>query len=533
MIRLHKIIPIFVCSLLVLSVLSIASTQTSAADFEISQASDYITYFGGSLAEDATKVAFDNSGNTILIGQTSSTDLPVTSSAFQSTYGGGDWDAFIAKFSPAGDLLFSSYLGGSGYEHITVVNVDAENNMVVAGTTGSTGLPTTTGALHESHIGSFDGFVFKLAPNGTILYGTYFGGTGEDWIYGMEFDESGNYLFSGWTNSLGLATGGVHQNTFGGGIADAFIARLSEDFTTKQMFSYFGGPGDDRAWFMTIDHAYNYLLSGVASSGFPISGGAYQSVHGGGFDAYLTKISYDGATLMFSTFLGGSEDDLGTGLDVDSQHNIILTGDTQSDDISTLNAIQPTFAGGTNDFLASKFNSTGHPYFVTYIGGELTDRCWDCRVDNEDNLVLVGRTYSPDFPALNGMNDTKADGMDACALKLSSDGQTILASTFIGGNNEDIGEGIAVDGDGNVVVTGRTLSSDFPTTDGAYQEEKAGLSDVFICHTAFTPPTTPTPTTSPTTPNGGTPPDMTLILVAAGGGVVVVVVLAVVYAKRR
>jgi len=514
------------CCLFIISLISITTPQTVADQFELSQTSNYITYFGGTNIEDATKVAFDNEGNTILIGQTQSTNLPVTSNAFQSEDGGGDWDAFIAKFSPTGALLFCSYLGGIGYEHITAINVDADNNMVVAGTTESSGLPTTSGALHETPLGLTDGFIFKIAPNGTILFGTYFGGTGEDWIYGMEFDASGNYLFSGWTNTEDLGTFGVHQDTYGGGAADAFVARLSADGSTLQMFSYMGSVGDDRAWSMTVDHSYNFIFSGVASWGYPISGGAYQNIHGGGYDAYLTMVSQDG-TLQFSTFLGGAEDDLGLGVDVDSLGNIILTGDTESDDINTLNAVQQDFAGGTNDFFASKFNRTGYPYYVTYIGGNQTDRCWDARVDADNNLVLVGRTSSFDFPALNGLNDTKSGGFDACVTKLSSDGQTIIASTFIGGSGEDIGEGIAVDTEGNIVVTGRTWSSDFPTTNGAYQEESAGLSDVFVCHAPFQSRSTTETTTLPP-PDG----DMTLVWVGVSTAIIVIV-LAIALVRKR
>ena len=541
-----KYVVIVIGFLMVLGVfLPATSADPIVKTHVISEGPDFITYFGGTNIEDATKVAFDNDGNTILIGQTQSTNLPVTGNAFQSEYGGGgDWDAFIAKFSPTGELLFSSYLGGNGYEHITVVNVDADNNMIVAGTTGSSGLPTTSGALHETPLGANDGFVFKIAPNGTVLLGTYFGGTGEDWIYGMEFDASGNYLFSGWTNTAGLATSGVYQDTYGGGVADAFVARLSADCTTLQMFSYVGGVGDDRAWSMTVDGSYNYLISGVASSGFPISGGAHQSIHGGNYDAYLTKVSYSGTSLNFSTFLGGNSDDLGLGVDVDSNGDIILTGDTESDNINTLNAVQQDFAGGSNDFFASKFSATGHPYFVTYIGGNATDRCWDARVDADDNLVLVGRTSSFDFPALNGLKDTISDGFDACVTKLSSDGQTIVASTFIGGGGEDIGEGIAVDTEGSIVVTGRTFSIDFPTTDGAYQEENSGLTDVFVCHAPFqarpvteTSTTTTTETTTNTTTNPTTPPttpegDMTLIF-AAVGGVFIVVIIAVIVLRKK
>ncbi|MFW9813121.1 MAG: hypothetical protein ACFFF9_11745 [Candidatus Thorarchaeota archaeon] len=531
--RSHRMVCIVVAGLLFLS----SASSVAANQFVPAIGSTFITFFGGSNFEDATKVAFDNDGNTILIGQTQSDNLNTTDNAFQPDEGGGDWDAFIAKFNPMGELAFCSYLGGTDYEHITSVNVDVDNNIVVAGTTASTGLPTTPGALHETLIGSTDGFVFVIAPNGTILYGTYFGGAQEDWIYGMEFDDSGNLLFSGWTNSIGLATSGVYQTAYAGGGADAFVARLSADCSTLQMFTYIGGAGDDRAWSMTIDDSDDYIISGVAGAGFPITAGAYQSSHGGLSDAYLTKVSYAGDSLNFSTYLGGIANDLGLGVDVDSQGNIILTGDTESDDITTLNAVQGTFAGGTNDFFASKFNATGYPSFVTYIGGNATDRCWDARVDADDNLVLVGRTSSVDFPAFAGMNNTKSGGFDACVTMLSSDGQTIYASTFIGGDGEDIGEGIAVNSLGDIVVTGRTWSANFPVSEGAQQEEIGGLSDVFVCHAPFynrtLPPTASWTTTSPTPSGYPTLDTTTILILAATGGIVAVIVLAVLLVYKK
>ncbi|TFH04984.1 MAG: hypothetical protein E4H14_13625 [Candidatus Thorarchaeota archaeon] len=210
----------------------------------IAQTSAYSTYFGGTDGEDATKVAFDNEGNTILIGQTPSDDFPTTAGALQDTYGGGDWDGFIAKFNSAGNLLYSSYLGGTGYEHVTSVNIDSGNNIVLTGTTGSSNFPTTPDALDLAFGGLTDGFLMKIAPNGTLLYSTFFGGSGNDWIYGIQFDASENYMFSGWTDSSGLGTAGsLHPNAIGG--TDAFIARVSSNGATLQMFSYVGGTGND------------------------------------------------------------------------------------------------------------------------------------------------------------------------------------------------------------------------------------------------------------------------------------------------
>jgi hypothetical protein len=488
--------------------------------------SNYCTLLGGTSGEDATKASFDNEGNTILIGQTHSDDFPVTDNAIQSSYGGGDWDAFVAKFSPSGELLYATYLGGNSYEHITSVNVDSENNIIVAGVTFSSGFPTTSDAFQPSSAGAGDGFITKIAPNGTLLYSTFFGGTGEDWIYGMEFDASGNYMFGGHTRSTGLGTAGAFQTTLRGG-ADVFIARLSADGTTKQMFSYVGGTGIEYGWTMTTDSSYNYIISGITSStNYPVTPNAFQSSPTAHGDAILSKLSYNGSLLLYSTLVGGNDEDLGLGIDVDSAGCILLTGYTESDNLVVENAMQSSFGGGSADIYLAKFNSTGFLQFLTYLGGNETDYAWDLRVNPDDEIVIVGRTSSSNYPAHDCLNDTFSGAFDAVATMVSSDGQTIIASSFIGGFGVDIGEGIAIDAEGNVVITGRTASANFPVTAGAYQDENAGSTDVFVCHTAFG----LTATTTTTTNNGFI--DLTFVIFAAivAIGIVMVVIIIV---KRR
>jgi hypothetical protein len=154
-------------------------------------------------------------------------------------------------------------------------------------------------------------------------------------------------------------------------------------------------------------------------------------------------------------------------------------------------------------------------------------------VDSSDNIILGGRTSSSDYPAHDGLNDTHQGSYDAVVTKYSPDGQTIIASSFVGGISSDIGEGIAVDDSDNVVLSGRTASDDFPVTSGAYQEEKDGSTDVFVCHIAFGMPTTTT-TTNTTTTTTTTPPPLdttTLLLIGAGGVAVVIIILVVL--KRR
>ncbi len=461
-----------------------ASPSSVYSTFEKSSSSEYCSLFGGSSQEDATKAAYDHSGNTILIGQTGSNDLPVTDGAMQPVFMGGEWDAFVAKFNISGGLLWATYLGGSGYEHVNSVNIDPENKILLAGTTGSANFPITESAYQSTFQGAKDGFVTKLSPDGVLLYSTYFGGSGEDWIYGLELDNLGNVLFSGWTTSGGLGTYGAHRLDNSG--ADAFVARLSADGSSLQMFSYVGGSGTDRAWSMTVDGECNYVISGVTESpDLDVSENAFQKSYGGSVDAYLAVVAHNGSKLLYMTYVGGSGEDMGLGVDVDSEGNYILAGPTGSADLNTHSALQPEYGGGASDSYVAEFNSLGVVNFLTFIGGSRTDRTWDARVTPQNTIELVGRTSSEDYPTLNASYLELAGNYDAFATEISADGQRILRSGLIGGANEDIGEGIAIDSDGNIVITGRTLSDNLPVSGNAFQKTREGSTDVFICHTIF------------------------------------------------
>jgi len=193
----------------------------------------------------------------------------------------------------------------------------------------------------------------------------------------MEVDASDNYLFSGFTSSDGLATAGAYQTTRGG-LQDAFVAKLSANGASLNFLSYFGGSGGDRAWTMTVDGSYNFVISGVTQSiDLPGVAGSFQATYGGGTDGYIAKISSSGGSLIFASYYGGSDEDMGTGVDVDSDGNIVLGGCVKSDDVTTLNALNDSYNGGVYDIFAAKFDSTGTAIFSTYLGGEQTDRAWD------------------------------------------------------------------------------------------------------------------------------------------------------------
>jgi hypothetical protein len=510
----------------------------------LSANSNFSTYLGGSSSEDATKVTLDHLGNTILIGQTGSADFPVTEDAIQTSYGGGDWDAYVAKFDVEGDLLFATYLGGNSYEHVTWVRADEANNIIVAGTTSSTNFPTTPSAYRTSAQGGGDGFIAKISPDGeNLLFATYFGGSGEDWIYGMEFDASGNLMFSGWTSSSGLATSGVVQEAYAGNM-DAFIAKMSPNGQNLLMFSYLGGSGVDRGWTMTSDSDHSFIFSGQTSStDFPVTPDAIQSSKGIAADAYVAVLSSDGTALNYSSYLGATGDDYGLGIKVDSGNNIVVTGFTESANLNTTAAYQANSAGNDDIFVA-KITPDRTYQFCTYLGGSGYDRAWELAIDSNDDIIVLGRSTSTNYPVTPDAYQEENGGIwDVVVTKMSSDGQSLIKSTYFGGTYSDLGEGVVVDGEGNVVVSGSTSSPDLPVSEEASQPTLAGslTPDSFATCFVFDPPpeepsyteTTSTSTdTTSTYPETGSGFDL-LTLGVVGLGAAVLLIVGIAFRSRK
>ena len=497
-------------------------------------ASSYSTFLGGSESEDATKISFDSEGNVIVIGQTESEDFPTTTDPIQASYGGGDWDGFVTKFDASGNLVFSTFLGGSNYEHATWVSTDNYDNIVVTGTTQSTDFPVTEDALQSSNAGANDGFIVKISPTGELIYSSYFGESNTEWIYGMTFDDDNNYMFSGFTLSDGLATSGVYQEERAGS-SDCFVARLSEDGQTLQMFTYYGGFKDDRAWTLDVDSSYNYYITGVTfSDDLPVTDDAFQSEPSDLSSFYIAVLDYNGLTLNYSTYFGASDEEYALGIGIDSHGGIIVTGETRSEDFPTTEGAYHRTPEGKTDVFVLRISEDRELDFCTRIAGNATDRVWDCRVDPDDNVILVGRVSSQDFPTVNAPQPTKAGQADAFVLRLSGDGSSLLDSTFVGGDGTDYGEGLDLDTQGNIVISGTTSSDNFPVTSGAYQEERAGSRDVFISHIAFVPETETTITSNTTTTStDGTEDSLNWFLIYVGVGAMAVVLIVVFILKIR
>jgi uncharacterized protein (TIGR03437 family) len=316
----------------------------------------YSTYLGGNGADGAEDVAVDSSGSAYVTGYTDSSNFP-TGNPLQASYGGGSYDAFVAKLNAAGSaLVYSTYLGGNGYEWGDGIAVDSSDNAYVAGFTDSSNFPTAN-PLQASSRGGMDVFVTKLnAAGSALVYSTYLGGSGGDWAYVIAVDSSGNGYVTGCTSSSNFPTANALQASYGGGDADVFVAKLNPAGSALVYSTYLGGNGYDWVEGMAVDSSGNaYVVGRTDSSNFPTAN-ALQASFGGVGDAFVTKLNAAGSALLYSTHLGGNGDDWGTGIAVDSSGNAYVTGATQSGNFPMAAALQPGYGGGAYDAFIAKIS---------------------------------------------------------------------------------------------------------------------------------------------------------------------------------
>jgi hypothetical protein len=440
----------------------------------------YSTYLGGTATDSATAIALDAAGNAYVAGWTVSLDFPETAGSRLGNASGVD--VFVAKLSPAGDLLYLTYLGGSGEDEAYGIAVDSLGSAVVAGRTYSTDFAIAN-ASQSRPGGGREGFVAKLNPAGSALvFSTYLGGSGADAVNAVAVDPLGNIYVAGDTTSTNFPVLNGFQTQLGGQ-GDAFVAKFSGT-GAKYYGTYLGGRGSDSATAIAVDALGNaYITGSTYSPDFPVLN-AFQPRLKGGQDAFATKIGPGGNALIYSTYLGGSggisgAPESGNGIAVDSAGCAYIAGTTSSADFPTLNPLQSSLSG-SQDAFALKLSAAGNALvYGTYLGGSSLDMATAIAVDGHGAASVVGYTASTNFPVANAVQSSNAGGYDAFVATLNAAGNALTLSTYFGGIGLDSANGIAVDSVGNLYVVGQTQSPDF-TVLNAIQPFAASLASGFV-----------------------------------------------------
>jgi len=380
-------------------------------------------------------------------------------------------------------LVYSTYLGGSNYDHGYAIAVDKNGAAYVTGETQSTNFPVKAPYQSALKNGVFnDAFVAKFAPAGNALvYSTYLGGSYGEHGKGIAVDGAGAVYVTGWTGSQDFPLQNPFQNAPKKN-PEAYISKLSPAGNALVYSSYLGGSDSEWATAIAVDASgAAYLTGWTKSTDFPLLN-PIQNARGGNEDAFVSKIAPAGNALVYSTYLGGLQDEEGLGIAVDSGGSAYLTGWTWSPNFPLLNPYQNALK--YEDAFVAKLAPAGNALvYSTYLGGWWFDSAHGIAVDSAGAAYVTGWTQSNDFPLMNPYKSAFNGGTykDAFLTKLSPQGNSLSYSTYLGGWNNDQANKVAVDSSGAAYVTGFTDSNDFPSKNPLSEQD----GSIFL--TKFTP----------------------------------------------
>ncbi len=380
----------------------------------------YSTYLGGIARDGGEDIAVDGQGCTVVAGTTMSLEFPLVSSWRTAI---SQEEAFLVKLSPAGNqLLFSTLWGGVDRDYGLGVGVDDASNMYVGGRTASTDIPLQS--PFQTDQGGWDGFVAKFSSDGTILaYSTYLGGALEDGAFDMTVTPGGEAVVTGYTWSTDFPTMNAFQPNIGMGLEDVFVVRFLPNGSALEFGTYLGGDAEEFAYGVCVDDSGDiYVAGSTRSTDFPVKS-AFQPVRAGKYDAFVTKISGEGDTLIYSTYLGGTEDDFGRATAVDNERRATVTGYTASNDFPVAGYLMRDPVASGYDVFVSRLTGSGQTLsFSTYLAGTGPEYGYDVATDTAGNLYLTGMTKSIDFPTVNpAWQNTDGTNDDAFVTKIFAD----------------------------------------------------------------------------------------------------------------
>lgn len=452
------------------------------------------TYYGGTGYDYFYVGNTDATDNMYVCGYTaSSTGTTIaTSGSYQNTYGGGIYDAFLVKFSPAGVRMWGTYFGGSGTDYASGCPLDPTSSYIYLSgrtNTNNSALFTTPGAYQTNFGGgSFDAYIEKLdVVTGVRIWGTYFGGAGADYNNSVQTDALGNVYIAGETSSTAsVSTAGVHQSVHGGNTYDAFLTKF--DGNGSLLWStYYGGTGNDYCYFVNTDTQNNIYISGetnTGASGIIATAGAHQPNLAGAYDGYIVKFNAAGIR-QWGTYYGGAGNEHMNACSADVSGNVYGTGSTDAAAaigvIATAGAHQTAFGGGNDDAFIVKFDAAGQRQWGTYCGGTGDDYTYFSSNDASGNVYVSGETTTSGGTGIASPGNYNYGGgiADAFLIKFASNGQRVFG-TYYGGTAYDGSNFCSLDSQNNIYIGCFTSSGGSVASPGSHQPVYAGGYDAFI-----------------------------------------------------
>ena len=439
----------------------------------------WATYFGGTADDRGTGLAADAGGNLYLTGYSSSTGIG-TAGTYQPNYiAGNGVDAYLVKFSGTGVRQWSTYFGGTGDDYANAVACDPGGNVYIAGQTNSATGISSGGVFQNTLSGTNDGFFAKFTTTGALVFASYFGGSGQDGINAIACDASGNFVFTGQTNSINvISSAGGYQLALSG-TNDAFIESFSST-GARNWGTYSGGTGTESGSAVVCDAGGKIAVTGNTTSGTGMAtANAYQSTFGGVQDGFVAQFSFTGA-LNWSTYFGGNQADYATGICMDPQNNIAICGYTLSNiGIATAGALQ-TSIGGSFDAYVTKFDPYGRNLWASYFGGTFNDNANGITIDATGLLTLAGSTGSTGLFGAGGIassatvqQPTNAGGAsDGFVAQLTADTLVMIQQPFTD-TLVCAGGALVVSYTSNFAIAAATLSVQLSDASGVFPASSA------------------------------------------------------------
>lgn len=442
--------------------------------------SSFSTYFGGTQFDEARGVCIDAFKNTYIIGNTYSTDLPITNGLINNSHS-GNYDVFISKFDSCGALIWCTYFGSTGFDSGEKIAVSNDGTIVFCGYTNGVDLPVTSGCFQAINNGGYDCFITKITPNGTIIWSTYFGKTNGDFAYDIKTDEYNNVIIGGTTTSPNLYTTAASFQPNIKANTDAFIARFSKNGMLKWN-TYYGGNGNEDIHALAIDKNFNIIgVGGTFSTNLSTSINAYQSTNNGVPDSYIIKLDSN-CIRVFSTYFGGMNVEDSWGVVTDTLNNIYVAGNTNSNDFyTTTSAYQTTLNGTLDDWSLSKWDENGTLLSSTLFGGSAKDLSCRLTFIAPDILCFLGKTESTNMPVIgNNYLQTNSGNYDAFLASFNTINLQPILSGYYGGSTDEEPVDVFSSSNNSIVFVGSTNSVNYPLSSSPYQNSLNNSNDATI-----------------------------------------------------